>query len=394
MTLISSAPSSIQREVGWQSGLRRLDVYRSICRLLTVAVWSVGCGAPAANDQDSDASVVVDIDPASLRPGTQIVTSYSYPPIVGLTRVVVYSPSRDGDRVVVPVRYGINSASLIHPVGATPIERVYANGLDESPAESALEAMRARETACFPRESMTQCVYRWLRVAGAYAADAAAYAAFLATPDTGCEAFRATDPTLAVAADPACAVGCVGDVAVFACVPGGAVQDCARVGARCVEDADGAPACVSRSSDRTCGQCTDGVAVQCANDRHIESDCAALGLDCLTSTQGPSCGVFRSCSNPYCDGDVYARCLTGGVGVASHDDCARAAMGCDGDRGCVFPMDQTPACITFGGGRCDGDDVLYCLGWHVRFLSCAERGYATCATSATGAQTTVSTCVE
>lgn len=299
-------------------------------------------------------------------------------------------PTASDTHIVVRV-----SADDEEPAVAEPLsERLYASGLRESPAESALEAMCIRETACFPRESVSLCVTRWLRsTTGTPEADPA-LAGFLATPDTGCAAFRATDPALAVAADPGCASGCLGDVAVFACTPGGAVVDCARGGAACVEEAPGRPACVvDRVDAAVCGTCADDVAVSCPSALvRRETDCRALGLECTMSSNGPTCGADRSCTGSWCEGDVRVVCDRGSSRVTGRDDCARAGMRCDDDEGCVFPMDQAPACASFGGGRCEDADLLYCLGSHVRFVDCDTLGYATCLEHPTGAQTKVAAC--
>lgn len=170
------------------------------------------------------------------------------------------------------------------------------------------------------------------------------------------------------------------------------VRDCPRGGEQCLIrggkascalgacDKDAPPAC-SNSGTRI---------LECKGGKLSSLDCAALGLRCVTTADGPRCATAAAAckkGDHRCDGAVAVGCHEG------HEvrvDCASAGMSCQ-PRGAAVDVGEcaqvkaTSGCDDRAPARCDKATVRYCMAGRPRAYLCKSMGFARCATDARGA---------
>lgn len=172
------------------------------------------------------------------------------------------------------------------------------------------------------------------------------------------------------------------------------VRDCPRGGEQCVVrdghavcalgscEKDAAPAC-SPSGTRV---------LECKKGKLLSLDCAAFGLRCTPSGEGPKCATqAATCQEggARCDGQSAVACWHG------HEvriDCAARGLTCgagsaalDGGGGAVWPVGAcaavgpvTGACDPSAPPRCDGASLKWCAYGQPRSYLCKSVGLQRC----------------
>lgn len=187
----------------------------------------------------------------------------------------------------------------------------------------------------------------------------------------GPDAFSGGTPTVAEVAL-ACvrAAACGFGSAPYCFREGGLVDHSAAVA--CVlaagTDCDVLPTCLGFQpfDDPACTpRCEGDRAEICYQGRRLERDCAAEGVTCVVSG-GPICsaGSCDEIDDPgVCDGTVVRQC-SAGAGLFRDFDCALYGWTCvagDGEARCTDGGPTPPSCGG-EGKRCDGADLVWCLG--------------------------------
>jgi len=264
-----------------------------------------------------------------------------------------------------------------------------------------LEMQCARVSACFFGKAagtgISRCIEDWNKLYAITSAKDVAYQAFLATP-AGCDSFYDTYPEFDWHTRLGCTPGCFGQVAV-SCNAGVANGlNCRTRGLPCRVDAQGRGTCSYAGAVAACpnSRCDSaGHALQCIDLNSgpyvIESDCPGLGLSCGLVLPGPSQGPICTTGNcpagktATCDGDVASLCATPGDLIVTRVDCARLAMHCQADVGCL-PNITGPAAATcpVGGAeaQCQGNYLVFCESGLAHYVDCRLLGYGNCVTLA------------
>jgi hypothetical protein len=163
-----------------------------------------------------------------------------------------------------------------------------------------------------------------------------------------------------------------------------AVRDCPRGGEQCAVregralcalgacDAEGPPTC-SASGTRI---------LTCRSGKLVSLDCAAFGLRCVTTHDGPKCATRGAACT---DGAV--RCESG-TSVGCHYghevrvDCSAAGLACGGGGsvvgGCTLAPPKEGACDPAASSRCDGATLRWCAWGKPRSYLCKSMGLTRC----------------
>jgi hypothetical protein len=163
--------------------------------------------------------------------------------------------------------------------------------------------------------------------------------------------------------------------AVFNCVA--AASTCDELRACTRPSAAEAAVCDTTTQDT----CSGNTLVNCSmkgTSREVTAyDCAAAGLVCGVSADGPNCGI-ASCdpasTPPSCKGDLLASCETQGNVLVSRD-CRREGQACRANSAGVFDCVGDTPCdpLTFQF-RCDGATEVDCWDGTESRFDCSRVG--------------------
>lgn len=172
------------------------------------------------------------------------------------------------------------------------------------------------------------------------------------------------------------------------------VRDCPRGGEQCVVR-EGKAICAlgSCAADAPVSCSPSGTRVlECKKGKLESLDCAAFGLRCEATKDGPRCvtdGAACGENATRCEGGSAVSCFRG------HEvrvDCAAAGMSCASGRGpevvsaCAMPAPDGGACDPAGAAKCDGAVLRYCAWGKPRGYLCKSMGFAKCVSDDKGAR--------
>jgi len=194
------------------------------------------------------------------------------------------------------------------------------------------------------------------------------------------------------------------------------VRDCPRGGEQCVVR-DGHAVCALGACDKdgpaACSASGTRV-VECKKGKLVSMDCAAFGLRCVTTGEGPRCATTQgaTCSEgtSRCDGSTTVGCWHGHeVRVA----CGARGLACGAENAaegaqvvgaCRFPAPARPTAAASGGPgpgapdagrgacdpsaapRCAGANLEWCAWGQPRSYLCKSLGLSRCVADAQGAR--------
>jgi len=200
---------------------------------------------------------------------------------------------------------------------------------------------------------------------------------------------------------------CDGDGRAITCVDErvSTVRDCPRGGEQCVVR-DGKALCAlgSCEADRAPSCSPSGTRIlECKKGKLVSLDCAAFGLRCAASSEGPRCATAAAaCSEgaSRCEGSSAVACWHG------HEvrvDCGARGLACAGapvasDAGsssvatsatvgaCKVTAPATGACNPSAAPRCDGATLRWCAWGQPRGYLCKSVGLSRCVADDRGAR--------
>lgn len=179
------------------------------------------------------------------------------------------------------------------------------------------------------------------------------------------------------------------------------VRDCPRGGEQCVIKGGHAQCALGSCEKETAPSCSPSNTriLECKNGKLGSLDCAAFGLRCVATsdgpkcaTQGPSCAVEKA---QRCDGNVAVVCKNGHetrIDCGSSLTCASTGVSSDRSVGVCAATATTGAsdagvgaCDASAAPRCDGASIKWCAWGKPRSYLCKSMGLSRCVTDERGA---------
>lgn len=193
---------------------------------------------------------------------------------------------------------------------------------------------------------------------------------------------------------------CDGDGRAITCVDErvSTVRDCPRGGEQCVVR-DGKALCAlgSCEADKAPSCSPSGTRIlECKKGKLVSLDCAAFGLRCASSADGPRCATAAAActeGSSRCDGssavacwhghevrvDCGARGLSCAASASASDASASASAGASASVGaCKMTAPATGACDPAAPPRCDGATLRWCAWGQPRGYLCKSVGLSRC----------------
>lgn len=179
------------------------------------------------------------------------------------------------------------------------------------------------------------------------------------------------------------------------------VRDCPRGGEQCAIR-DGKASCTLGpcEADAPASCSPSGTRIlECKKGKLVSLDCAAFGLKCVASTNGPRCATSAAAcvpGPPRCEGNVAIGCHEG------HEvrvDCGATGLVCGGSGAsigiCTSPpsaasqsgaRDGGAEACTSTGSKCDGATIRWCAWGKPRSYLCKSMGLSRCVADDKGAR--------